>query len=81
MNINDIDKPAKCRVCNKVFQDKLDVEHHRLISKWKQLAVHIMTSKNHPNKKWAIKILHIPKRTPEEIIRSHNNKMKKYGGM
>lgn len=57
MIINEFNKEIKCRECGKIFHDKLSPDNrmHRryIITAFKQLAGHIMRSRNHKNKKWA----------------------------
>jgi hypothetical protein len=65
MNASEFDDPVVCEICGKYFYDKLvpdktvpaRMKKKRLISKWKQLAGHIMKSDDHPNKNWAKKFL------------------------
>lgn len=57
--------PVICSECGKSFYDKevpdktvpARMKKKRLISKWKQLAGHIMRSNDHRDKKWAKEFL------------------------
>ena len=55
MNVNEFVTSVICEECGKKFHDCR--KKGRLISRWKQLAGHIMRSGDHLNKKWAKKYL------------------------
>jgi hypothetical protein len=55
MNVNEFNTGITCEECGKTFYDRR--KKGRSISRYKQLAGHIMRSEDHPNKKWAKKFL------------------------
>jgi hypothetical protein len=58
MKVNEVfpEDTVECQECSRTFTGRRNAQGE-WVSKWKQLAGHIMASPDHINKRWAMKFL------------------------